>query len=98
MVTSIDPDYNPEIVVYKGEDAADQFIETLQVQASDIYNHYIKNTKPVIPLTIDEEEQFNQDESCHICSKPLGVDRVRDHCHVLGLHRGAAPNACNLNY
>ena len=29
-VTSIDPDYNPEIVVYKGEDAADQFIKTLQ--------------------------------------------------------------------
>ena len=29
-VTSIDPDHNPEIVVYKGEDPADQFIETLR--------------------------------------------------------------------
>ena len=97
-VTSIDPDYNPEIVVYKGEDAADQFIETLQAQASDIYNHYIKNPKPMTPLTDSEEEQFKQDESCHICSKPLGVDRVRDHCHILGLYRGAAHNACNVNY
>ena len=87
-VTSIDPDCNPEIVVNKGEDAADQFIETLQKQASDIYNHYIKNPKPMIPLTIDEEEQFNRVESCHICSKPLGVDRVRGHCHILGLYRG----------
>ena len=48
----------------------------------------------MIHLTIDEEEQFNQDESCHICS----VDRVRDHCHILGLYRGEAHNACNLNY
>ena len=97
-VTFIDPDYNPKIVVYMGEDAADQFNETLQAQASDIYNHYIKNPKPVIPLTIDEEEQFNQAESCHICSEPLGADRVRDHCHVLGLYRGEGHNACNLNY
>ena len=52
----------------------------------------------MIPLTIDEEEQFNQDESCHVCSKPLSVDRVRDHCHILGLYRGVAYNACNLNY
>ena len=52
----------------------------------------------MIPLTIDEEEQFNQDESCHICSEPLGGDRVRDYCHVLGLYRGAAHVACNLNY
>ena len=97
-VTSIDPDYNPEIVVYKGEDAAYQFIETLQAQSSDIYNHSIKNPKPMIPLTIDEEEQFNQDESCHIGSEPLGADSVRDRCHVLGIYRGAAHNACNLNY
>ena len=26
------------------------------------------------------------------------MDRVRDHCHILGLYRGAAHNACNLNY
>ena len=49
-----DPDYNPEIVVYKREDAADQFIETLQTQASVIYIHYINYPKPMIPLTIDE--------------------------------------------
>ena len=52
----------------------------------------------MIPLTIEEEEQINRDESCHICSEPLGEDRVRYYCHVLSLYRGAAHVACNLNY
>ena len=45
--TSIDPNYNPEIVMYKGEDAAYQFIEGLQKQASDIFSHYIECPKPM---------------------------------------------------
>ena len=51
----------------------------------------------MISLTIDEEEKFSQDKSCQ-CSELLGADRVRDHCHVLGLYRGEAHNACNLIY
>ena len=36
---------------------------------------------------------------CHICTKPLtDDDRVRDHCHITGIYRGAAHSACNLNY
>ncbi|KAG8236631.1 hypothetical protein J437_LFUL016464 [Ladona fulva] len=35
---------------------------------------------------------------CHICSKPLGNDRVRDHCHLMGMFRGAAHSECNLQY
>ena len=85
-VTSIDPGYYPEIVMYKGEDAADQFIGTLQKQASDIYNRYIKCPEPMIPLTIDEKDQFCRVVSCHICSEALGKDRVRDHCHIPTMH------------
>ena len=52
------------------------------------------------PMQIErEEEQAFQDAiHCHICGYELGVDRVRDHCHLTGKYRGAAHNDCNLNY
>ena len=40
-------------------------------------------------------------EKCHICLKELNDPknkRVRDHCHYMGLYRGAAHNNCNLKY
>ena len=37
--------------------------------------------------------------TCQICTKPLtDDDRVRDHCHITGIYRGAAHSPCNLNY
>ena len=41
---------------------------------------------------------FKKAINCHICSKELGGDRVKDHCHVTGQFRGAAHNDCNINY
>ena len=32
------------------------------------------------------------------CATPLGVNKVRDHCHITGNYRGAAHSECNLNY
>ena len=34
---------------------------------------------------------------CHICNEELGKGRVRDHCHLSGMFRGAANEVCNLN-
>ena len=51
-----------------GEDAADQFIETLQKQASDIYSHYIVQNQ-MIPSQL-----ISGVKSCHICSELLGMD------------------------
>ncbi len=49
-------------------------------------------------MTGKDWKAFNNATDCHICSEPLGCDRVRDHCHVTGEFRGAAHNDCNLNY
>ena len=48
-------------------------------------------------LTGTELRSFNNATSCHICTKPLGDDKVRDHCHIVGSYRGAAQE-CNLMY
>lgn len=51
-------------------------------------------------LSLEDEVLFIWAEECHICGKEfIDVrDKVRDHCHTTGVFRGAAHNACNLNY
>ena len=43
-----------------------------------------------------EQKLFDEAVTCHICSRELREDKVRDHCHFTGQYRGAAHNKCNL--
>ena len=52
----------------------------------------------MIQLTKEEEDNCNKENICHICKKEFNNDKVRDHCHFPGKHRGAAHNTCNLRY
>ena len=52
----------------------------------------------MIPLTKEEEDNYNKENICHICKKDFNNDKVRDHCHFTGKYRGAAQNTCNLRY
>ena len=47
----------------------------------------------------EEENLFQQSNSCWICKKLIDSDeeKVRDHCHVTGKFRGAAHWNCNIN-
>ena len=38
-------------------------------------------------LTEEDLDKFDKATKCHICDKPLGKDRVRDHCHLTGKFR-----------
>ena len=49
-------------------------------------------------LTATESQSFTKATTCHICTKLLENDKVRDNCHITGDYRGAAHNACNLLY
>ena len=50
-------------------------------------------------FSTENSQSFTNATTCHICTKPLtDDDRVRDHCHITGIYRGAAHSACNLNY
>ena len=59
------------------------------------------------PLTKEEEDNYNKENTCYICKKDFNNDttessslerKVRDHCHFTGKYRGAAHNTCNLRY
>ena len=52
----------------------------------------------MIPLTKEEEDNYNKENICYICKKEFNNDKVRDHCHFTGRYRGAAHNTCNLRY
>ena len=45
-----------------------------------------------------DESDFLSATHCNLCEKPLGTDRVRDHCHISGKYRSALHSSCNLRY
>ena len=97
-VSSVDPDFSGPLVMYRGEDAAEKFVRDLQKEVKQLCDEYIAKLKTMIFSTEDSLSFINA-TTCHICTKPLtDDDRVRGHCHITGIYRGAAHSACNLNY
>lgn len=89
-------------VSHRGEDCIDWFMQELMKIVYEIFS-FLENKKPMSPLTEEEERSFNESVVCHICKKRFENDqsnmiRVRDHCHISGLYRGAAHQSCNLQY
>ena len=80
---------------YEDEDVAKVFVEKLTELTKGIYNDFYLRPKP-LRLTRAEQKSFEEATICHICSKKLEKDKVRDHCHFTGQYRGAAHNKCNL--
>ena len=66
----------------------------------DLKDHTTKiidfKNKTMIPLTKEEEDDYNKENICYICKKEFNNDKVRD--HFTGKYRGAAHNTCNLRY
>ena len=95
IVVSDVEDFNTPPVVYRGKNAVEKFLECLLAEE--------KRIRPilehVVPMELNalDERSFQTATHCHICDEELGTDRVRDHCHLTGKHRGAAHSDCNLN-
>ncbi|KAG8238776.1 hypothetical protein J437_LFUL016615 [Ladona fulva] len=85
-------------VLYRGENAAKIFISRMKEEAEKIAVRY-RNIVPMTLLTAAQQESFRTVVDCHICSKPLGNDRARDHCHLMGGgFRVVTHSECNLQY
>ena len=91
-VVYIDHSFSKAIVVYRGENAAYEFIKAILKEHK--YCRRIKNKHFNKSLIMSEEEEhlFQQSDSCWICKKVIDNDEknVRDHCHVTGKFRGTA--------
>ncbi|CAB4036791.1 Hypothetical predicted protein [Paramuricea clavata] len=74
--------YSKSPVVYRGEDAADKFLECLEEEQKHIQEKldFVESMR----IGREEEQAFQDAVNCHICGYELGADRVRDHCHLTG--------------
>ena len=55
----------------------------------DLKDHATKiidfKEKTMIPLTKEEEDNYNKENICHIYKKEFNNDKVRDHCHFTNI-------------
>lgn len=84
------------VFIFKGENCIDDFLKSVKEWGYKIKN-FLEQNKTMI-ITPEQEKSFRQAEKCHICEMDLKDDRVRDHCHITGLYRGASHNDCNINF
>ena len=70
----------------------------LQEEAEQLFQEYIDTPQQLLELTDAELRSFHSAAKGHICNRPLGGDKVRDHCHIVGNCRGAAHSRCNQPY
>ena len=81
VVSSVDPNFSRPLVMYGGENDTEKFIRDLQQEAKQLFDEYIATPKPML-LTATELRSVNA-TPCHICTKPLVDDKVRDHCPIV---------------
>ena len=90
-VVCIDDRFTKPIVVFRGENAAYEFIKAILKEfeycKKVMKKHFNKNL-----IMSEEEEQFQSSNTCWICKKLIDNDdeKVRDHCHVIGKFRGCS--------
>ena len=73
------------------------FVRNLEADIKRLYKKF-RWKKAMLPLTPEEDYEFQEATVCHICETPLLGDSVKDHCHLTGRYRGAAHNECNLAF
>ena len=99
-VVCVDDKFTKPIVVYRGENAAYEFIKAILKEYKYCKKVMNKHFNENLVMSVEEEHLFQQSNSYWICKKLIDNDeqKVRDHCHVTGKFRGAAHWNCNINF
>ena len=76
----------------------EKFKEHIQDEVKSLYASFPQ--QPSTELSDMRKREHEATEKCHICYKEFSSEnrKARDHCHYMGLYRGAAYNNCNLKY
>ena len=85
-------------VIFRGETAAEEFLDSGMATANELRN-ILKKKISMKQLTPLQMEAFTRAEKCHVCEK-LFKDtnkRVRDHYHLTGDYRGPAHNNASIH-
>ena len=85
VVSSVVSDFSRPLVSYRGENAREMFVRKLQEEAE-----YIATPHQRLQLIEAELLSFHTAANCHVCNQPLAGDKVRDHCHIMGIFVGDA--------
>ena len=99
-VVSIYDRFSKPIVVYRGINAAYEFIKSILKEhkycKKIIKDQFNKN----LIMTEKEKYLFQQSNSCWICKKLIDNEdeKVRDHCHITGKFRSSAQWDYNINF
>lgn len=72
--------------VYRGANCAQKFVQSLTEKVKDLYVEHIFNKYVPIIMTTEDEDDFQNSSTCHICKKPIknASEKVRDHNHLNG--------------
>ena len=98
-VVCIDDRFSKVIAVFRGKNAAYEFIKAI-LKEYEYRKKVMKKHFNKYLIMSEEEEQFQSSNTCWICKKLIDHDneKVRDHCHITGKFRGAAYRGCNINF
>ena len=99
-VVCIDDRFSKSIVVFRGKNAAYEFIKAILEEHKYCKKIMKKHINKNSIMTEEEEHLFQESNNCWICKKLIDNDdeKVKDRCHVTGKFRGAAHWNCNINF
>ena len=93
----VDDKFSKSIVVFRGENAAYEFIKAILKEYEYCKKVMKKHFNKDLIMHEEKEHLFQESNSYWICEKLIDNDneKVRDHFHVTGTFRGAAHWGCN---
>ena len=96
----IDDRFRKPIVVYRGENAAYEFIKAILEERKYCKKIMKDQFNKSLVMTEEEEHLFQQSNNCWICKKIIDNEdeKVRNHCHITGKVRGSGHWDCNINF
>ena len=95
----VDDKFTKPIVVFRGENAAYEFIKAILKEFEYCKKVMKKHFNKNLIMTEEEEKQFQSSNTCWICKELIddGNENVRDHFHKTGKFKDAAHWSSNIN-